>query len=74
MTYFRRLGINLANRCDRRSRTAYNGSMPSKTSAPAVSLDMPYIRRRPVLEVASRPFKLVSDSSRRATSPRRSAS
>ena len=36
--------------------------MPSKNLAlPAVPLDMPYIQRRPELEVPSRPFKLVSD-------------
>src|SRR5258708_37847792 len=37
-------------------------AMPSKNLAvSAVPLDMPYIQRRPELEVASRPFKLVSD-------------
>src|SRR4051794_29902147 len=36
--------------------------MPSKNLAVSLQpLDMPYIQRRPELEVASRPFKLVSD-------------
>ena len=37
-------------------------AMPSKNLAvSAVPLDMPYIQRRPKLDVSGKPFKLVSD-------------